>query len=157
MWVSCNLSIFYWFWASMYICWQFLKKCWCSFWQNNRKKPNNMGNNKWASEETTSLEKPRERSSKPMGIIWDKASKNGLKRPKAMNQVSKGLMGFPSTLKVKDVIIGSGKPKRLNKSPWECIIRMCWGCPRRKKWAKEAHEQWNGLRRLEVAWMQAQW
>ena len=53
-----------------------------------------------------------------------KASKNGLKRPKAMNQVSKGLMGSLSTPKVKDVVIGPGKPKRLSKNPWECKIRM---------------------------------
>ena len=43
-----------------------------------------------------------------------KASKNGPKRPKAMNQVSKGLMGSPSTPKVRDVVIGLGKPKRLS-------------------------------------------
>ena len=45
-----------------------------------------------------------------------KASKNGLKRPKAMNQVSKGLMGSPSTPKVKDVVIGRGSPKDLAKT-----------------------------------------
>ena len=67
-----------------------------------------------------------------------------------MNQVSKGLMGFPSTPKVKDVVIGPGKPTRLSKNPWECRIRMGQGCSRRKKWAKKACEQWNGSRRPEV-------
>ena len=31
-----------------------------------------------------------------------------------MNRVSKGLMGSPSTPKVRDVVIGLGKPKRLS-------------------------------------------
>ena len=33
-----------------------------------------------------------------------------------MNQVSKGLMGSLSTPKVKDVVIGPGKPTRLSKT-----------------------------------------
>ena len=48
-----------------------------------------------------------------------------------MNQVSKGLMGSPSTPKVKDVVIGPGKPTRLSKNPWECRIRMGRGWRRK--------------------------
>ena len=50
-----------------------------------------------------------------------------------MNQVSKGLMGSPSTPKVKDVVIGSGKPTRLSKNPWECRIRIRMGQGWRRK------------------------
>ena len=53
-----------------------------------------------------------------------KANKNRPKRPKAMNQVSKGLMGSLSTPKVKDVVIGLEKSKKLSKNPQECRIRM---------------------------------
>jgi len=58
------------------------------------------------------------------------------------------------------MIIGLGKPKRLNKSPWEYRIRMGRGRPRKgneprmpkeEKWAKEARKQWNGSRKPEVA------
>ena len=62
---------------------------------------------------------------------------------------------------MKNNIIGSGKPKRVSKSPWECRVRK-WakdgqgkqigqGCSRRKTWDKGAHKQWNKLRKLKVA------
>ena len=34
------------------------------------------------------------------------------------------------TPKVKDMTIGSGKPKRCSKSPWECKNGMSQGCPK---------------------------
>jgi len=62
---------------------------------------------------------------------------------------------------MKDKVIGPRKPKRVSKSPCECRIgkwakdaqgmQMGRGCPRRKKWAKEAHKQCNGLRKPKVA------
>ena len=52
--------------------------------------------------------------------------------------------------KMKDTVIGLGKPKKISKSPWECKIRkwvedaqgkqMGRGCSRRKKWAKGAYK-----------------
>ena len=35
---------------------------------------------------------------------------------------------------MKNKVIGIGKPKRVSKSPWECIIR---------KWVKDAQEERN--------------
>ena len=58
-----------------------------------------------------------------------------------MNQVSKGLMGSPSTRKVKNVVIGPGKPKRLSKSPWEYIIRMGRGCWRKRNGLRMPKEE----------------
>lgn len=37
-------------------------------------------------------------------------------------------MESPWTPKVKDMIIGSEKPKRVSKSPWECRVGMGQGC-----------------------------
>ena len=59
-------------------------------------------------------------------------------------------MESPWAPRMKDKVIGSGKPKRVSKSPWECRIRkwaenaqgkqMGQGCLRRKKWDKGAHK-----------------
>ena len=39
---------------------------------------------------------------------------------------------------MKDMVIGPRKPKRVNKSPWECRIR---------KWAKNTQEERNELKK----------
>ena len=55
---------------------------------------------------------------------------------------------------IKDKVIGSGKSKRVSKSPWESRIKkkmakeaqgkqMGQGCPRRNKWDKGAYKQCN--------------
>ena len=38
---------------------------------------------------------------------------------------------------MKNKVIGIGKPKRVSKSPWECIIR---------KWGKDGQEERNGTK-----------
>ena len=66
-----------------------------------------------------------------------------------MNQVSKGLMGSPSTPKVRDVVIGLGKPKRLSygnaKLEWAEDAwgkEMGWGC----LWAMECVKKaWSSM------------
>ena len=62
---------------------------------------------------------------------------------------------------MKDRVIELGKPKRVSKSSWEYRIRkwakdaqgkqMGQGCPRRKKWDKGAHKQYNESRKPKVA------
>ena len=81
------------------------------------------------------LEEPKERSSKLMGIMWCRKVRMGHGRAKVMNYESKGLVESPWTPMMKDMVIRSGKPKRVSRSPWECRIR---------KWADDAQGERNG-------------
>ena len=51
----------------------------------------------------------------------------------------------PSTPKVKDVVIGLEKPKRLNKNPWKCRIKMGRGCSRKGNGLRVPKEEEMGL------------
>ena len=46
-------------------------------------------------------------------------------------------MANPWTPRIKDKIIGLGKPKGVSKSSWECKVR---------KWVKDAQEEINGTK-----------
>ena len=45
------------------------------------------------------------------------------------------------------MVIGSGKPKKVSKSPWECRIRNGPRMSKKRKWAEDAHEERNGPRK----------
>ena len=56
-----------------------------------------------------------------------KQAKMGQRNPK--REINKcDLCKGQQTPKVKDMVIGSGKPERFNKSPWECKNEMGQGC-----------------------------
>ena len=65
-----------------------------------------------------------------MGIIRNgKQAKIGWRSPK--KGISKwGRCKGQQTSKVKDMIIGLGKPKNFSKSPWEFKNGMNQGCPK---------------------------
>ena len=78
----------------------------------------------------TSPRELREGSSKSMGIIRNgKQAKwvGGAQRKELVNGVGAKANKLP---KVKDMVIGSGKPKRCSKNPWECKNGMGQGCPK---------------------------
>ena len=62
-----------------------------------------------------------------------------------MNQESKELMGSPKYLAKA---YGNAELEWIEDARGKEMGREC---PKRKKWAKEAREQWNGSRRPEVA------
>ena len=49
-------------------------------------------------------------------------------------------MEDPSTLKMRYEVIGSRKPKRVSKGPWENRIGKGPRKPKESKWAKDAQE-----------------
>ena len=75
------------------------------------------------------LKESRKRSSKPMGIMRCRKVRMGHSKSEVMKQESKGLVENPWAPKMKNKVIGPGKPKRVSKSPWKCKVR---------KWAKDA-------------------
>ena len=92
---------------------------------------------------------PKEGSSKPIGIIRNgKQAKMGRRIPK--KGISKwGLCKGQQTSKVKDMVVGPGKPERIHKNPWECKNGMGQGCPKEwsrlrmpkgKEWAEQAQD-----------------
>ena len=54
-------------------------------------------------------------------------------------------MEDPSTPRTRYKVIGSGKPKRVSKGPWESKIGKGLRKPKESKWAKDAQEG-NGTR-----------
>ena len=58
-------------------------------------------------------------------------SKNGPRKAQS-DEVSKGVDGKPMTTKVKDIVIGTEKPKKVSKSPWKCRIGMGQRCLRKE-------------------------
>ena len=86
--------------------------------------PNGRNNGPWAykivkrpQRKQAGPREPKERSSKPMGIIRSgKQAKMGWRSPK--KGISKwGRYKSQQTPKVKNMVIGPGKPKRHSKSP----------------------------------------
>ena len=89
---------------------------------------------KWLQRKQTGQGSSKEWSSKPMGIMRNrKKAKKGAEEPKEKNW-KMGLVWRPINPKEKDVAIGSGEPKEISNSPWECKKEgkneMGWGCPK---------------------------
>ena len=60
--------------------------------------------------------------------------------PKNASKESKELMEDLLAPRMKYKVIGSGKPKRVSKGPWESRIGKGPRKPKKSKWAKDAQE-----------------
>ena len=96
----------------------------------------------------------REREVTNPWVVCDVESEKGPQQAWSnASKESKGLMASLWALRMKDMVIGLGKPKRVTKSPWECRVRknakevqgkqMGQGWPRGNKWDERAHKQCN--------------
>ena len=76
------------------------------------------------------LKEPRKRKTNKPWAVYDVEIENGPQQVQSNeSKENKGLMSSPWAPRMKDNVIGPGKPKELTKSPWECKV---------KKRAKEA-------------------
>ena len=85
---------------------------------------------RWAKE-------PRERNSIRIGIMRCRKVRMGHSKAEVMKWENKELMENPWASKMKDMVIGTWKSKRVSKSSWECRI---------KKLAEDAQEGGNGTK-----------
>ena len=92
----------------------------------------------------------REKANHGQYMMWK--SENGPQQTQSNeSKESKGLMASPRTPRMRNNVIGPGKPKEFNKSPWRCEVRKRaeeaqgkqtgLGCPRENKWDKGAQKR----------------
>ena len=79
----------------------------------------------------------REKANHGQYMMW-KSENESRQTQSNESKESKGLMTSPWTPKMRNNVIGPGKPKEFNKSPWECKV---------KKRVEEAQEKQTGPRR----------
>ena len=86
-----------------------------------------------------SLKEPKKREKANHGQYMMWKSENGPWQAQS-NEIkeSKGLMASLWTPRMRDIVIGPGKPKEFSKNPWECEV---------KKRAEEAQGKQTGLGR----------
>ena len=97
-----------------------------------------------------SLKEPEKREKVNHGQYMMWKSENGLRQAQSNeSKESKGLIASLGTPRMRNNVIGLGKPKEFSKNPWYCKVRkmaeetqgkqMSPGRPRENKWDAGAH------------------